>query len=63
MDIRLLSDHAYQGKYESYRAEPVCECDNCSEIIFEGDEFYLIGRNIMCEPCVMSCRRIAELYK
>lgn len=61
MDSRMLTDWLYQGKYEEPVAKPVFVCDSCDMEIFEGEYYYEIETNLICEDCINDYRHIAEI--
>lgn len=55
-------EHALDDYLTDVPDEPrsMYECDLCGCEIFEGDEYYEIGDEILCEKCVDDCKKIAE---
>ena len=59
---------AYRCKYSGAECDgcmacapkPVHHCTNCEEGIYEGDHYYVIGKRLLCEECmVIVCRHTA----
>lgn len=52
-------DEYVTGHYDELR---VClKCDECGEVIYEGDTFYHLGDSFYCEYCYNNaCEEIAE---
>lgn len=42
-----------------YELRIKCECAYCGEPIFEGDTYYELGGNPICEVCIDEARRTA----
>ena len=61
IDMRLITDHAYQGKYEEPLAKMVCSCSDCDSGIYEGDTYYEIENSKVCDDCIHDYSKIAEL--
>lgn len=40
--------------------EPVCSCDICGEDIFQGQLYYEIDSQNICEECIENGKRYAE---
>lgn len=41
--------------------KPAFICDICDEGIYNGEPYYSINGNIICESCIDSCRYIADV--
>ena len=57
-DIRGLDDWLNNDPRES--ESPVCECDECGEGIYDGEDYYEIKGNCYCEKCIEKFRKTAE---
>jgi formylmethanofuran dehydrogenase subunit E len=42
-------------------AEPVFKCDKCGKTIYEGNYYYAIGDETICEDCINDFREVAWL--
>lgn len=40
--------------------EPVTECSECGNGIFDGEDYYEIGGKCYCEKCIESFKKTAE---
>ena len=40
--------------------EPILECSECEEGIFEGEDYYQIGDECYCEECIAKFKKVAE---
>lgn len=45
---------------QSIARKPLMQCTICGEIIYEGDSYYVVEEQNVCECCINSFRRIAE---
>lgn len=46
--------------YEISAHKPIMQCSICGELIYEGDSYYVVEEQNVCECCINSFRRIAE---
>lgn len=58
----MLDIMSYCDFYRSvlHPEKPVYQCDHCKKDIYDGEDYYAIGDEIICEGCISDFRRTAE---
>ena len=59
MDPADRMEFAEAMKYNHMKARSRYTCDNCDEMILEGDRFFDYDGLHLCEDCVRECMRYA----
>lgn len=60
-DYGLASAEWSRDRRDPPEPEPVTRCFRCHAGIYEGEHYYIIGGDTLCEDCVASLyRRIAS---
>lgn len=57
----ILPDCCYEYRYEAPKAKIANKCDICGEDIYEGETYYEIFDENICENCIKECRRYGEI--
>lgn len=56
----MRDDFLYKGKYKPTEIDVVLTCSNCGDDIFDGDNYYDLGNEDLCEDCVLGCKVTAH---
>lgn len=53
-DEEAIRTYLHSDDYGIEEIPPKHRCKNCKEGIWEGDEYYLVGEELLCPTCMES---------